>query len=384
MAFAVAVMELTLAISVGFKERITDKLEGFVAPVSVTAPVTEGSTQYGNLFVSDASVIQPIEAVMPEAEVIGSVVLPGIIKTEGDFLAVTLRGYEADYPAVFEKSNIKTGNWLSPDAKRGVVISSYMASNLGLTSGDKLTMCFFIDGKVKARPFVVAGIYDSGFGEYDKVVAYASAADLRRILNMTDDEVSLLEVRGIPLDSVPVLSERLRDEYYNRAVENRDPGLCMTVSTVTEEGAMYLNWLDLLDTNVVVIFVLMALVAASTLISSLFIQVLEKVNAIGLLRAIGAPNSLVSRIFVFLTLKLVGLGLIIGNVIGLGLIWIQSRWQVVSLDPEMYYLKHVPVDISLLTVVILNLCVVLSAWLILILPARIATRLSPASTLRFE
>lgn len=383
-AFAVAVMELTLAVSVGFKERITEKLEGFISPVTVTAPVPEGSTEYGTLFVPDINVTAPVREVFPEAEVVNSIYLPGMIKTDDDFLAVTLKGYENDYQAVFEKSNMQCGRWLEPEDRRNIVVSSYMADHLGLAVGDKITMCFFIDGKVKARPFTLTGIYDSGFAECDKIMAYTASDDIRSILRAADNEVSAVEIRNVPLDSVPVLGERLRDEYFKRAVDNNAPEMCMNVNTVTQDGAIYLNWLDLLDTNVVVIFILMALVAASTLISSLFIQVLEKVNAIGLLRAIGASDKLVSRIFIHLTLKLVGFGIIAGNAVGLGLIYVQSKWQVISLDPEMYYLKHVPVDLSALTIILLNISVVIAAWLILIVPARIATRLSPASTLRFE
>ena len=155
-------------------------------------------------------------------------------------------------------------------------------------------------------------------------------------------------------------------------------------SDITQTGALYLNWLDLLDTNVVVIFILMLCVAAFTLVSSLFIIILDRVTTIGILRSIGASRSLVSGIFVNIAMKLVGTGLLIGNILGIGLILIQSATHAVPLDPQMYYLSYVPVEINWLWLLLLNVGVGCGAWLILILPARLAARIDPASAMRYE
>lgn len=381
-AFALAIMEITLAVTSGFKEGITSKLQGFVASVTVSPALNDGLGGRKNTVTLTPDLLAPLTDL--NAEIVPLVIQPGMLKTDDDFAAIVLRGYEADYSADFEKSNIKDGGWLSVDDRHGIVVSTTVASRLGLKVGDRIAGCFFNGEKVKYRPFVIKGIYESGLSEFDDVVAYASADILRTIGRLKNNEASAVEVRGIPTDSVNAIGERLAQKYIDNAVMNSDPSMAYNVETIRTQGAIYLSWLDLLNTNVVVIFILMALVAISTLLSSLFIQVLEKVNAIGLLRAMGATNRFVSRIFIYISLRLVGVGLIIGNVIGLGFVYVQSTYRILHLDPDMYYLNYVPVQIDALTIVLLNLAVIVAVWLVLILPARIATRMSPAHTLRFD
>lgn len=156
------------------------------------------------------------------------------------------------------------------------------------------------------------------------------------------------------------------------------------VNTLNETCAQYLNWLDLLDTNVVVIIIIMACVAAITLISSLFIIILERVSTIGLLKAIGATNGQIRRMFIYMAERLVIRGIVIGDIIALGFIWLQGHYHILPLDAEAYYLNYVPVDISWQAVVIVNITVVIISALVLILPSHIIARLSPTASLRYE
>ena len=383
-AFALAVMEITLSVSVGFKEQITNKLKGFVAPISVTSAPLEDQGGGRPLLEVNSSVTQPIAEQAPGSTIVKVLTLPGMIKTTDDFTVVLLKGYEKNYKADFEKSNLKEGSWLKYKNRHDIVLSSYVGKKLNLKIGDKINFCFFINGKVKTRPFNLVGLYDSGFTEYDKVIAYVDADYVRGIYQAEPNEVTSLEVKNVDLSRVGEYGERLRQKYIDNAIQSGDPNQIYDVNTVLRQGSIYLNWLDLLSTNVVVIFILMTLVAASTLVSSLFIQVLEKVNAIGLLRALGARNKTVSKIFIYVSLKLVGWGLLLGNLIGLGFIFIQGKWHIMKLNPEMYYLDSVPVETLPFVFVMLNIGVIIVSWFILILPARIAVRLSPASTLRFD
>lgn len=382
--FAIAVMEITMAVSVGFKNEITQKLEGFIAPVSVTAPLTDNGIELSGLVRYDSFMLNPVVETVPRAKPVPSLTLQGVLKTEDDFSAIALKAYPMREFSTFERSNLVEGQWLDSLSDRQIVISKVVSDNLGLNVGDKLTFCYFVDNGIKARPLTVNGIYDSGFNEFDKFIAYVNPKFIQKIYHADNDEISMLELRNIDIEQVPGVVERLRSAYLEQAIRNENPEILYNISTVTEQGATYLNWLELLDTNVVVIFILMALVAVCTLISSLFIQVLDKVNIIGLLRALGARDGTLTKIFVYLALKLVGLGLIIGNIIGIGLIFAQQKWQFLTLNPQMYYLRYVPVHFDLTSVILLNIGVVIIAWLVLILPARLATRLSPAQTLRFD
>lgn len=383
-AFAVAVMEVTLSVSVGFKRAITEKLEGFVAPVTVSHIPDGNGAASDKMIALSSELIEPVLRIAPGAKIIPVVTQSAMLKTDSDFAAIVLKGYEADYPATFERSNLIEGEWLKTGDKRSIVISTEISRQLGLKTGDRVNACFFTDEKVKTRPFVVSGMYETGLGEYDNLVAYTSSDAIRAAVHSDSTMVSAIELYNIPAKESASVAQSLSAEYYRQSPSDLGGGPVYYADSIQNQGAMYLNWLDLFDTNVVVIFILMSLVAASTLISSLFIQVLEKVNTIGLLRAIGAPDKMVGDIFVYISLRLVGWGIVIGNVIGLGVIFVQYQWHLISLDPEMYYLNYVPVEIMWLPILLLNIAVIIATWLIQILPARIATRMSPARTLRFD
>lgn len=384
--FAVAVMEITLAISSGFKHEITTKLENFIPPVSITSsgPRVIGDTLLTNMLILDDNLLSPIKNIVPQASLKSNVVVSAVIKTNDDFTAIGLKGYENHDPALFEKDNVIEGKWLSPNESHSIVISQRTANDLDLHIGEKINVCFFLGDRIKARPFNIVGIYKTGFGEFDRLMAYTSSDALRKILNAMDNQATTLELHNISNEDAPYVEEALNQAYFNRSIQLGQSESPYTVRSVAKQGSMYLNWLDLLDTNVIVIFVLMSLVAASTLISSLFIQVLDKINTIGLLRAIGGNNRLIGRIFVYLSLRLVGWGILIGNLIGLGFIFLQNKLHLIPLDSEMYYLDSVPVHTTATTIFLLNIAVIVATWLILILPARLATRRTPASTLRYD
>lgn len=382
-AFAVAVMELTLCISSGFNHKIKEKLNGFVAPVTIYGRTATGDGE-GIFYENDPIVSEVTSQVIPGAKQVGVVTVPAILKTDEDYAAIVIKGNTSDYDPEFECANIVEGRWYDKNDRRALVISRQMADMLGLGIGDRVFVCVLTEDVVKAKPFEITGIYDTGFSEFDKSIAYARAEDLRKMVYANKPVLTSIELHGIGNDKAESVKEELMKGFEREAIEMLTPEKAYTVESVNERGALYLNWLELLDTNVVVIFILMALVAASTLISSLFIQVLDKVKTIGLLKALGASDTLISRIFVYLSLRLVGMGMVVGNIIGLGLIFIQAKWHVMSLNPEMYYLDTVPVEVSAMSLIILNIAVFIAAWLILVVPARIATRKSPAQTLRFE
>lgn len=384
-AFAVAVMEITMAVSFGFKDQITDKLQQFVPPLTITAPLKDNTTELSGFVTDNDELRADILAAAPDARIVPVVTLQGILKTENDFGAVLLKSYPDDYGVTFGGPMLQQGVWatdsLGADA---VVLSASVARTLDISAGDRINFCYLAGERLKARPLTVAGIYESGLGEFDNLIAFANPRTLRKIYRNEPDQAVAIEVRGIPLDSVDVVADRLTNTFVTNAIEQQNPELAYRTERITQQGSLYLNWLSLLDTNVAVIFILMALVAACTLISALFIQVLEKVNTIGLLRALGARNKTIGNIFIFILLKYIIWGLIAGNIIGLGLIFAQKTWHLITLDPQMYYLSAVPVTVDAVTLALINAGVIIFCWLIIILPSRIATHLTPATTLRYD
>lgn len=383
-ALSLLVMLVSMAVSTGFTGEIHRKVAGFTSPVTVLPPADYISQVSEGEFVVPPAVSNLITTRYPAARAVENVTRHALIKTADDFTAVECISHGTGHDDSFERANIIRGNWPDDwaDARDSVVISEPIARRMGLDIGDRTFFYFFVDEAIKARPLTVAGIYESHFGEYDNMVVYTSIDMMRRLAG-DERAVTALDIEGVAIDRAPEVASAIEGDIRALAAAGRIPAP-LPVTDVTRRGALYFNWLELLDTNVVVIFILMLCVASFTLISSLFILILDRVATIGLLRSIGLSRRAVSDIFVHMALRLVGLGLIIGNLLGLSLIYIQSVTHIIPLDPEMYYLSYVPVQISWWSVAALNLGFIAGAWLILILPARIAARIDPATTMRYE
>ncbi len=379
-ALAVMILEFTLAVSAGFKDGIRERLSGFDAQLTVLS-VDNNPVEF------TPALERVISETFPGADVRESIRRPALLKTADAFEGIVFIAQSADGGDFgFERGNIVEGSW--PDysdslSVNDIVVSSHTASALGLKPGDKVDGTFFVNDAVKLRRYTVAGIYRSNFGEYDRTVAYASLPTIRGVEGLTDRESARIDIRGLDMECLDDEARQLQQAIVDASVAGRLDRF-YTVDSIRRSGAVYFNWLDLLDTNVTVIFILMLCVAGLTLVSSLFILILERVSLIGTLRAIGATKIMVRRIFIDMAMRLAGLGIVIGNLAGIGLLLIQKHTHLLPLDPEMYYLSSVPVVIHPWAFVALNIGVAVTAWLVLVFPAGMASRVDPAKTMNYQ
>ena len=258
-ALALTVMELTLGIVVGFKDEIKRKLMGFDAQISIEAA-------YDPYTRTQAATIAPSSALMdivgdeaPGAESRLVLRLPGILKTNSDFEGIVFVGQSPESDFSFERGNIVEGSWpdyASDSCRNDIVISRATASALGLAVGDKVYSTYIIDEAVKMRRNTVAAIFEADFGEYDRTVAYASLAALQSIAGLDPDEGNRLELRGMPEEMISPAASKIESAML-AAMGNGTLDAYYPVQTVEQSGAIYFNWLSLLDTNVAVIFCLM-------------------------------------------------------------------------------------------------------------------------------
>lgn len=380
---SVVIMLITMAITSGFKHEIVNRLVGFDAQLTVQAQAIDVVS--AQPAVTDAATVEAIvRETLPDAVISETVKMPAMLKTEDDFAAVVFRGYGAGGHSEFIKSNIVEGE--IPEGETGdnsIVISSVVASRLGLGVGDKVNTCFFAEDKMRLRNFVIAAIYDSGFGEYDRLVAYAPLPVLRKIAGLHDGAVMALEVTGLDMDAIGEaqlsLQESLAQAYYGGRIPQY-----LETDCILRSGAVYFNWLSLLDTNVVVILVLMTAISSFTLIASLIIIILERVNMIGTLKMLGATDSMLRRVFIMLDLKVLVKGLVVGNLMALAIIVLQDQTHLLPLDAESYYIPFVPVKISLWQVLALNGGAIVVATAVMVIPSMIISRMKPAAILRYE
>ena len=188
------------------------------------------------------------------------------------------------------------------------------------------------------------------------------------------DQVGSFEVFIEKFDKIEGISDEL---YANSSSE-------LDVQTISEKFIDIFNWIALFDMNILVIIVIMILVGGINMITALLVTILEKTHIIGVLKVLGATNKSLRSIFLTNGLFLVSVGLIIGNIIGIGLIFIQKNTGFLKLDPQTYYVSEVPLDFNIYSVFILNFGVLFFCLLMLIIPSFIITRISPTDSLKIK
>jgi lipoprotein-releasing system permease protein len=256
-----------------------------------------------------------------------------------------------------------------------VLLSKAVADKMLLAVGDPVRV-WFVDEDMQARgrKFTVKGIFETGLSEFDERYVFCDLNQIRRLNHWADDETGMVEVWTDRLDQVDAVNEKL---YFSIP-----PTLASY--TARDSNPQIFDWLDLLDTNVWLILTLMFLVAGITMIAMLLIIIIEKTSTIGLLKAMGATDRFVRRVFMHRSLRILLMGMLIGNAIGLGFCLVQYYTGFIHLNPETYYLSSVPVELSLTTVLALN-AVALGVWMLLLLiPTGIINRIRPARSIRFD
>lgn len=389
-AIAIVVIVITLTVVSGFKKQIQEKVMGFNAQITINPAIDYSTGITDQSITLDKTLYDIIEPVInpdsSNAIISIGVTQPGMLKTDKNFVGAIFKGINNNHDNSFIEQNIISGaipDYNNDSCKNKIIISTLTANALNLEIGDNINTYFFTHGNIKPRKFEIAGIYNSGFGEYDKVTAYASTTTLQRLSLLDSLSGNSIDISGLNNEEI-ITKSKLLQSAINQAVYTQKLNKLYNIDNVMHTGAIYLNWLDLLDTNVVVILILMSCVAGFTLVSCLFILILERVKTIGLLKSIGATNSQIRNIFIYMTQRLVLRGMAIGNLLSISFVIIQNRFHIIPLDPEAYYLSYVPIDINWWHIAILNIVVIIVSILILILPSHLVSTISPSQTMRYE
>ena len=363
-ALGLAVMILSVAIVIGFKKEIRNKVIGFGSHIQITNFDNNASYESTPIAVSD-TLLEHLKTFPGITHVEGFATKPGILKTDSDFQGIVLKGVGRDYDWTFFRNNLKEGElFILPTDKvsTDVLLSRYLANLLGLKVGDSF-LTYFVQDEVRARKFRITGIYETGFVDYDKLFVIADIRQIRRLNGWAPDEVSGLELQVDDYDHLDRVAE---DLYFDIAEKQDRNGNTYYTRSIKELNPMIFDWLEVQDINVVVILILILAVAGFTMISGLLIIILERTNMIGILKALGENNTSIRKIFLYISFFLIGKGMIWGNVIGIVLCLVQSYFRVVKLDPSVYYLDAVPIDLTVFSIVLLNIGTLAAAMLMII------------------
>ena len=381
-ALGLAVMILSVAIVIGFKKEVRNKVIGFGSHIQITNFDNNSSYETTPIAVSD-SLLQALQEFPGIKHIEGYATKMGILKTDSDFQGVVLKGIDTDYDWSFFRNNLKEGELLTIAPQKtstDVLISRYLSDLLGLKLGDSI-LTYFVQEDVRARKFNIAGIYETGFMDYDKLFVLADIKQIRRLNGWEKDEVSGLELLVDDYDKLDQIAE---DLYFNLVEKQDRHGNTYFTRSIKEMNPMIFNWLDVLDVNVVVILILIFAVAGFTMISGLLIIILERTNMIGILKALGENNVSIRKIFLYISFFLIGKGMLWGNMVGIAICLIQSHFRIIKLDPSIYYLDAVPIDLSIVSLILLNIGTLCASMLMMLGPSYLITKIDPAKSIRFE
>ncbi|MFT4970291.1 MAG: lipoprotein-releasing system permease protein [Chitinophagales bacterium] len=405
-ALSMAVMIIATALISGFQQTISQKVYGFWAHVIITpfaaaesldkVPVSKESDIYR--YPSNYEGVNHIQSVALKA---------GIIHTKDDFEGIILKGIGADFKTTPFVNYIKEGQLFPLDEdknNKGILISSISAKRLQVGLGDKLLISFFEDdAKVRKRSFAVSGIYNSGLEEFDKQYAWIDIAVIQNLNGWEEDEVggfelfvdddhlyeAKLKVYAKKLAAI-FLHEEEAFEMQKEPLDKLGEDIFYSIDndlyaqTIKEFKPDIFNWLSLQNTNEIVILVVMLLVAAVNMITSLLILILERTQMIGTLKALGSSNKQLRNIFIWNGVFIIGFGLIIGNLAGIGLCMLQDATHIIKLPEDSYYINYAPVKLEWSWLLFLNLFTLITGALFLLLPAMLVNKIEAIRAIRFS
>jgi lipoprotein-releasing system permease protein len=377
-ALSVAVMLISTALIQGFQQEISEKVFGFWGHIQVTR--FDRNVSYERLPVHIGVQFDTALADLPGIRHMQRYATrPGILKVGEDIDGIIVKGVSTDFDSSFIIRHLKAGrlpDFGADSISFEVLISQRTAQRMKVWAGDALPVNFLDPEtmRIRSRRFTISGIYHTGLDEYDRLFALADIRQIQVLNGWGPDEVGGFEMFVEDIDKLEEVEQNIWDRL--------DPNL--RSATIRQLKPTIFDWLELQTTNEVVILALMVIVAVINMITALLILILERTNMIGILKAIGARDWTVRRVFLYHALYILGLGLLVGNVLGLGLAVLQMEFGFISLPEETYYVSKAPIALNTMVVAAINLGTLLVCLLVLILPSYLVTRIRPIRAIRFS
>lgn len=382
-AIGLAVMIVSVCVVLGFKHTIRDKVIGFGSHIQVADFMTiQQMNQYP--VVMDDSMMTVLQKTPGVKHVQRFAMKDGILKTDEDFLGVGFKGVGTEWDSTFIHQNMVEGSIPKFDDKAShnqILVSKLMADKLRLKCGQRI-FAYFIDlNGVRTRRFTIAGIYQTNLKKYDEIMVYTDLYTTIKLNGWEDDQASGAELTVNDFNKLQD-TEDILVKNVNRTVDHY--GETYSSATIQETNPQIFQWLNLMDMNVWVILGLMLAVAGVTMISGLLIIILERTSMIGVMKALGARNKTIRHTFLWFAVFIIGKGMLLGNILALGILSVQKYTGLVKLDAQTYYVSTVPVEFNWLCIIALNVATLLISVFMLVAPSYMISHIHPAKSMRYE
>ncbi len=384
-SLSVAVMLISIIVVKGFKEQIKEKLIGFGSHIQVTHFDNQSYESIPFEFNKDSFTFNISESYKITSNQIKNIqsyaLKAGVIKTSDEIYGTVLKGMDSDFDTSYFSNTLLEGKmpiFNDTIISNDVIISKVIADFLNFKINDNIFI-YFIQDPPRIRKFNIIGIYETSLIDIDELYIICDINHIRKLNGWKKSQSGNNYVGGIEI-SINNLNnlDFLTKHIHINARENT------VAKNIKELYPQIFDWLSLQDLNVKIILFLMLLVGVINMVTSLLIIIFEKTNFIGILKALGSSNLLIRKIFIYNSLYLIGNGLFLGNLIGLGLAFLQLKLNFISLDPNIYFMKEVPILFDFFDIFILNLSTIIICLSILIIPTFIISKINPIKSIRFS
>lgn len=380
-ALSVAVMILTTALVNGFQKTVGEKVFDFWGHIHITryqpyaSPLTEELP-----FRATDSLKNAILAVPGVRSADEYATRSVILKSKDEIEGVILKGVTKAYHWQHLKPYLQDGRMIHfPDSgySSEIILSERLARALKLKVNDNLIAFFVQTGSAspRARKLKVAGIYKTSIEDYDQTYIIGDLNLLRKLSQWQPDDIGGYELF---LDRYQMM-DTVRSMLFQRALPQD-----LSAVTIRQIYPNIFDWLNLQNMNELIIIIIMAVVAIINMITAILILILERTNMVGILKSLGMQNWSLQKIFLYHAGYIVLAGLFIGNVIGLGLAWLQKTTGFFKLNEQTYYMSTAPIQIKWWQVICIDAGTLVVCVIILIIPSLIIRRVSPVKAVSFK
>lgn len=381
-AVSLMVMIIAMAVVRGFRTEIEQKAMGFSGQILLEAPGAGFLTETFPTTTS-LSYLSAMENLGCVSHLQAFATRSGLIRTDSAIHGAVYKGVGPSYDWTFFSRCLTAGRIPRIDSSKlsdELLISQRLSRATGLSVGDRVTM-YFIDEHVRFRRFNICGIYNAQLEDIDNHLIMGDIRHAQRLNSWAPDQVSGIEIFLNPGESLQACQEQIESFIVEASVDT-DPGVVLR--NVRDIYSHLFDWLELLDLNVWILLTLMVLVAGFNMISSLLILLFEKTSMVGLLKALGMSNRDIAKSFLYQASAIFLGGMLAGNIPALLFCFVQHNWHWIKLDPVNYFVRYVPIDLNLWTLLGINLLAFAGIMLLLLLPLIVITKISPQRTIRMQ
>ena len=376
-SLGLSVMISSVAIMNGFQSTIKNKVRGFSGDLIISYFSLNESPE-NEPFVMNESDLGKIRKLPSLESASAFATKAAILSFKGEIEGIVLKGLSTQDQENFFKEHMLQGKifpMLPKKVSYQILIPHYIAQELGIHVGDALILNFFKDQEpIRKRKVIVSGIYDLGMDELDKVFIIG---DMKMIQDL--NSWNSTQIGGI---QIHLKNAGVEDSVQHQLSQFLP--LRMKIFKINQLYPQLFDWLSLTEVNVKVILILMLLVGGINMISALLILILERTSTIGILKSLGANSTQISKIFLGMGLFLIGIGVILGDILGIGFCLFQSSTHFIKLNQDIYYMAYVPIQISGWSILALNLGTIITCFLMILGPTWLIGRINPVKAIRFR